>query len=260
MRIRGDISAVVTGGASGLGLASVKALRAAGAKVAIFDPDRVMGRAAALETGALYCHVDVTDDASLDAGFVHSRNAIGQERILIACAGGGGQAPTIVSDGAGGFLPAQSEAFMRVVALNVGGTFATIAWFAAGAAALDPIDDERGVAVLTSSIAAEDGQESQAAYAAAKAGIKGMTLALARDLGRHAIRVNCIQPGPYATPALDRAPLRMIDDLVDQLIFPRRLGDPSEFASAALEMVRNPFFNATSIRVDGGIRLPNWIG
>lgn len=257
MHIHSDISAIVTGGASGLGLASVRALRMAGAKVAIFDFNPETGARVAAETGAVFCHVDVTSDASLDAGFAQARAAHGQERILIACAGGGAPFPTIASDGAGGFLPGSSADFAKILQLNVVGSFAATARFAAGVATLEPVGGERGVAILTASVAADDGQESQTAYAAAKAAIKGLTLPLARDLGRHAIRINCIQPGPYATPALEQAPPEMIDGLVDQLIFPKRLGEPAEFASAALELIRNPFFNATSIRVDGGIRLPN---
>lgn len=261
MQIHSGISAVVTGGASGLGLASVRALRATGAGVSIFDFDAENGRRVATETGAVFCQVDVTSDISLDAGFAQARAANGQERILIACAGGGGgPTPTLTGDAASGFTPARSELFQQILALNIGGTFAAASRFAAGAASLEPIDGERGVAIFTASVAADDGQESQAAYAAAKAGIKGMTLSIARDLGRHAIRVNCIQPGPFATPAVAKAPTKMIEDLVEQLIFPERLGDPAEYASAALEMIRNPFFNATSIRIDGGIRLPNWIG
>lgn len=257
MQIHSGISAIVTGGASGLGLASVRALRAAGASVAIFDFNSENGARAAAETGATFCQVDVTDDASLDAGFTKARAANGQERILVACAGGGAPFPTIAQDEADHFMPGSSTAFSKILALNVVGTFATVARFAAGLAAAEPIDGERGVAILTASVAADDGQEAQSAYAAGKAAIKGMTLPIARDLGRYGIRVNCIQPGPYATPALDKAPQEMIGGLVDQLIFPKRLGDPAEYASAALELIRNPFFNATSIRVDGGIRLPN---
>lgn len=260
MKIDERLTAIITGGASGLGFAAAKALRGQGTKVTIFDFNPEAGEKAADEIGALFCEVDVTSDASLDAGFAKSRAAYGQERALIACAGGGLPFPTIAQDADGQYQAGSSAAFAKVLQLNVVGSFATAARFAAGLAACDPIDGERGVALFTSSVAADDGQEHQAAYAAAKAAIKGMTLSIARDLGRHAIRVNSIQPGPYATPALSLAPPEMIDDLVDQLIFPKRLGNPQEFASAAMEMIRNPFFNATSVRVDGGIRLPNWIG
>lgn len=257
MQLHSGISAIVTGGASGLGLASVKALRATGAKVAIFDFNAETGEKAAAETGAVFCRVDVTDEASLDAGFAQARAINGQERVLIACAGGGAPFPTIAEDGSGGFVAGPSAAFLKVLNLNVVGTFASVARFAAGAATLPSIDGERGVAIFTASVAADDGQQSQSAYAASKAAIKGLTLPVARDLGPFGIRVNCIQPGPFQTPALDQAPQSMIADLVDNLILPKRLGDPAEYASAALEMIRNPFFSATSIRIDGGIRLPN---
>lgn len=255
MKIDSTISAVVTGGASGLGLASVKALRAAGAKVAIFDFNRETGERAATETGSVFCEADIMSDESLDAAFAHARLANGQERILISCAGGGNAKTTIRKDKeTGAFTVFPTAEFARVVTLNAVGTFATITRFAAGVATLDPVDGERGAIVCTGSIAAQDGQVGQAAYAAGKAAIAGMTLPIARDLGRFGIRVNTILPGVFSTPLMNRAPQAMIDALAAQIPFPNRLGDPSEYASMALELCRNTYMNAHVLRLDGGVR------
>ena len=158
MRIDSSISAVVTGGASGLGLATVKALREAGAKVAIFDLNAEAGEKAAAETGATFCQANVLDDASLDAAFDKARSANGQERILISCAGGGNAMTTLRKDRESGEMKIFPTAeFARVLNLNAVGTFATITRFAAGAATLDMIDGERGAIVCTASVAAQDG-------------------------------------------------------------------------------------------------------
>lgn len=255
MRIGSNISAVVTGGASGLGLASVQALRAAGVKVAIFDLNAEAGERAAEEAGALYCQADVLSDTSLDAAFAQAREANGQERILIACAGGGNAVTTIRKDRATGDISIFPTAeFARVVSLNAVGTFATITRFAAGAAMLDPVDGERGAIVCTASVAAQDGQMGQAAYAAGKAAIAGMTLPIARDLGRFGIRINTILPGIFSTPLMNRAPQEMKDRLSAMTAFPNRFGDPEEYASMALELCRNTYMNAQSIRLDAGVR------
>ena len=193
MRIDSTISAVVTGGASGLGFASVQALRAAGAKVAIFDMNPETGEKAAADTGSVFCQVDVTSDDSVAAGFARAAEANGTARILIACAGGGNAATTIRLDKATGQIKRFPVAdFARVVTLNAVGTFTTITHFAAAAATLDPVDGERGAIVCTASVAAEDGQMGQAAYSAGKAAIIGMTLPVARDLSRFGIRINTI--------------------------------------------------------------------
>ncbi|MBV1687905.1 SDR family oxidoreductase [Novosphingobium sp. G106] len=255
MRIDPSISAVVTGGASGLGLASVHALRAAGVKVAIFDLNPEAGERAAADTGAVFCQADVLSDSSLDAAFVRAREANGQERILIACAGGGNAVTTIRRDRETGNISIFPTAeFARVVSLNAVGTFATITRFAAGAATLEPIDGERGAIVCTASVAAQDGQMGQAAYAAGKAAIAGMTLPIARDLGRFGIRINTILPGIFSTPLMNRAPQEMKDRLSAMTAFPNRFGDPEEYASMALELCRNTYMNAQSIRLDAGVR------
>ena len=255
MKIDSSVSAIVTGGASGLGLASVKALRAAGAKVAIFDLNPEAGERAAAETGSVYCQVDVLSDESLDAAFAKARAANGQERLLVACAGGGNAHGTIKKDKATGeFIVFPTAAFAWALTLNAVGTFATVTRFAAGAATLEPVDGERGAIVCTASVAAEDGQQGQAAYAAGKAAIIGMTLPIARDLSRFGIRINTILPGIFDTPAMGPTPQEAKDAMSATVAFPKRLGDPAEFASLALELLRNGYFNAETIRLDGGLR------
>lgn len=255
MRIDSSIAAVVTGGASGLGLASVKALREAGAKVAIFDLNPEAGEKAADETGALFCQADVLSDESLDAAFAKARAAHGQERILIACAGGGNAKTTVSRDRETGAMKLFPTAeFARVVNLNAVGTFATITRFAAGAAMVELVDGERGAIVCTASVAAQDGQMGQAAYAAGKTAIAGMTLPIARDLSRFGIRVNTILPGVFSTPLMNQAGQEMRDRLSAMTAYPNRFGEPHEYASLALELCRNTYMNAQAIRLDAGIR------
>lgn len=255
MRIDETVAAVVTGGASGLGLATVQALRAAGAKVAVFDLNPEAGERAAAETGSIFCHADILSDDSLDAAFAKARAANGQERLLIACAGGGNAKTTIRKDRESGTLQLFPTAeFARVVSLNAVGTFATITRFAAGCAVLDPVDGERGAIVCTSSVAAQDGQMGQAAYAAGKAAIAGMTLPIARDLARFGIRVNTILPGVFSTPLMNQAGQELKDRLSAMTAYPNRFGEPSEYASLALELCRNTYMNAQAIRLDAGIR------
>jgi NAD(P)-dependent dehydrogenase (short-subunit alcohol dehydrogenase family) len=256
MKIDSTIAAVVTGGASGLGLATVKALRAAGAKVAIFDLSEATGEKAAAETGAVFCQCDVLSDDSVDAAFAKARATNGQERVLICCAGGGNAIPTARRDKATGEIKIfPSDQFEWVLKLNTVGTFRCITRAAAGMMALEPIDGERGVMVNTASAAATEGQMGQAAYSAAKAAIVGMTLTIARDLSREGIRVNTIQPGIFNTPAMARATPEMIKALGDMVPFPKRLGASDEYASMALEMVRNGYINGETIRLDGAIRM-----
>jgi NAD(P)-dependent dehydrogenase (short-subunit alcohol dehydrogenase family) len=256
MRIDSSIAAIVTGGASGLGLGTVKALRAAGVKVAIFDRNPETGEKMAAETGSIFCEADVMSEESLDAAFAKARSINGQERALVACAGGGNAFTTIRKDKETGVIKRFATAdFARVVALNAVGTFATITRFAAGVAEAEPIDGERGAIVCTASAAAQDGQQGQAAYSAGKAAIVGMTLPIARDLSRFGIRINTILPGIFDTPAMAGATPAMRDALNAAVLFPKRLGNASEYASLALELIRNSYFNAESIRLDGGIRM-----
>jgi NAD(P)-dependent dehydrogenase (short-subunit alcohol dehydrogenase family) len=255
MRIDSGVAAIVTGGASGLGHASVKALRAAGARVAIFDMNPEAGARVAEETGATFCQVNVLDEDSLDAGFEKAAAANGVARILVSCAGTGNAKATIRKDKETGAITRFPTAdFARIVTLNAVGTFATITRFAAAAAAEEPIDGERAAIVCTASVAAEDGQQGQAAYSAGKAAIIGMTLPIARDLSRFGIRINTILPGIFDTPAMALASEAMRAGLSATVNFPKRLGDPAEYASLALELIRNGYFNAETIRLDGGIR------
>jgi len=256
MEINSSLSAVVTGGASGLGLATVKALRAAGVKVAIFDLNEEVGEKAAAETGALFCQCDVLSDESVDAAFAKARAANGQERVLVSCAGGGNAIPTARRDKETGEIKMfPSDQFEWVLKLNTVGTFRCITRAAAGMMELDPIDGERGVVINTASAAATEGQMGQAAYSAAKAAIVGMTLTIARDLAREGIRVNTIQPGIFHTPAMARATPQMLEALGGMVPFPKRLGHADEFASMALEMVRNGYINGETVRLDGAIRM-----
>ena len=256
MKLDSTIAAVVTGGASGLGLATVKALRSKGVKVAIFDLNAEVGEKAAAETGAIFCQCDVLSDESVDQAFAHAREVNGQERILVCCAGGGNAIPTARRDKKTGEIKIfPTDQFEWVLRLNTVGTFRCITRAAAGMMAADPIDGERGVIVNTASAAATEGQMGQAAYSAAKAGIVGMTLTIARDLSREAIRVNTIQPGIFDTPAMARAPQEMKDALGAMVPFPPRLGNADEFASMALEIIRNSYINGTTLRLDGAIRM-----
>ena len=256
MKIDSSLAAVVTGGASGLGLATVKALRAAGARVAIFDLNPETGEKAAAETGAVFCRCDVLSDESVDEAFARARAAHGQERVLVCCAGGGNAIPTARRDKETGEIRIfPSDKFEWVLQLNTVGTFRCITRAAAGMMTLDPIDGERGDVVNTASAAATEGQMGQAAYSAAKAAIVGMTLTIARDLSREGIRVNTIQPGIFHTPAMARATPQMLEALGKMVPFPPRLGRAEEYASMALEIVRNGYVNGETIRLDGAIRM-----
>jgi NAD(P)-dependent dehydrogenase (short-subunit alcohol dehydrogenase family) len=261
MKLDSTVSAVVTGGASGLGAATVKALRELGVKVAIFDLNPKTGAAKAEELGALFCEVNVMSEESVDAGFAKARAAHGQERILVNCAGGGRGGKTIARDRQTGEIkPFNVADFEWVLGLNTVGTFRCIVKSATGMASLDVNEDgERGAIVNTGSVAAEDGQVGQVAYSAAKAAIKGMTLTIARDLSNEGIRINTILPGIMATPPMmgmkDRAPA-IFENLSKSVPFPRRLGHPFEYADLALTMLRNGYFNGETVRLDGAIRMP----
>ncbi|MDO7836445.1 SDR family NAD(P)-dependent oxidoreductase [Sphingobium sp. HBC34] len=256
MEIAGK-SAVVTGGASGLGEATARVLAAEGVKVAIFDLNEEAGNAVAAELGGVFCKVDVTNDASVDAGFAKARAAHGQEAILVNCAGTGNAIKTAGRDRkTGDITHFPIEAFDKIVQINLVGTFRCIAKSAAGMLTLEPGENgERGAIVNTASVAAEDGQIGQAAYSASKGGVVGMTLPIARDLSSEGIRINTILPGIFNTPLLKGAPQNVLDALGAQVPFPKRLGDPAEYASLAIEMIRNSYFNGEDVRLDGSIRM-----
>ena len=257
MKLDNTISAVITGGASGLGAATARALAAKGVKVALFDLNEEKGEALAAELGGVFCKVNVTDEASVDAGFEKARAAIGQERILVNCAGTGNAIKTASrskEDGSIKHFPL--DAFNMIIQINLVGTFRCIAKSAAGMMTLDPTEDgDRGAIVNTASVAAEDGQIGQAAYSASKGGVVGMTLPIARDLMGEAIRVNTILPGIFNTPLLAAAPQNVKDALGAQVPFPKRLGNPEEYASLALTMIENGYFNGEDVRLDGAIRM-----
>jgi NAD(P)-dependent dehydrogenase (short-subunit alcohol dehydrogenase family) len=256
MKLDSSISAVVTGGASGLGEATARALAAHGVKVALFDMNAEKGEAVAKEIGGVFCKVNVTSDEEVDAGFEKARAAHGQERILINCAGTGNAAKTASRDKATGetkHFPL--DAFNMIIQINLVGTFRCIAKSAKGMLSLEPIDGERGAIVNTASVAAEDGQMGQAAYSASKGGVVGMTLPIARDLSSEGIRVNTILPGIFNTPLMNAAPPQVKEALAASVPFPKRLGNAEEFASLALEMVRNTYLNGEDVRLDGAIRM-----
>jgi NAD(P)-dependent dehydrogenase (short-subunit alcohol dehydrogenase family) len=256
MKLDSTVSAVVTGSASGLGLATARALAQRGVRVAIFDMNAEAGAAAAAEIGGSYFKVDVTSDASVADGFAGARAAHGQERILVNCAGIGDAAKTVGRDRATGAVKMHSlDAFVRTIQVNLVGTFRCIAQSAAGMLELEPFDGERGAIVSTASVAAEDGQMGQAAYAASKAGVVGMTLPIARDLSAEGIRVNTILPGIFETPMLLGAPSNVLVSLGASVPFPKRLGHPNEFAQLALAMLENGYLNGEDVRLDGAIRM-----
>lgn len=256
MKFQGQ-AAIVTGAASGLGAATARALAAQGVKVAIFDLNEEAGEAIASEIGGVYCKVNVTDDASVEAGFEKARGAHGQERIFINCAGIGNAYKTAWRDretGEAKHFPLDD--FNRIIQVNLVGTYRCVAKAAQGMLSLDVMEDgERGVIINTASVAAEDGQMGQAAYTASKAAIVGLTLPIARDLMNEAIRVNTILPGIFSTPLMLAAPEHVKAALAASVPHPKRLGNPEEYASLALEMVRNPYFNGEDVRIDGAIRM-----
>jgi NAD(P)-dependent dehydrogenase (short-subunit alcohol dehydrogenase family) len=257
MKLGPHISAVVTGGASGLGEATARALAAAGVKVAIFDRNGEAAERVAAEIGGVACVVDVTSDDSVDAGFAKSRAAIGQERILVNCAGTGNAVKTASrSKDTGEIKHFPLNQFDMIIQINLVGTFRCIAKSAAGMLSLDPLPEgDRGAIVNTASVAAVDGQMGQAAYSASKGGVVGMTLPIARDLSGEGIRVNTILPGIFNTPLMNAAPQAVKEALAASVPFPKRLGLPDEYASLALEMIRNGYFNGESVRLDGSIRM-----
>ena len=257
MKLDNSVAAVVTGGGSGLGEATARALAAQGVKVAIFDMNEATGEAVAKDIGGVFCKVNVTSDADVDAGFDKARAAHGQERILVNCAGTGNAAKTASRDKTTGetkHFPL--DAFDRIIQINLVGTFRCIAKSAKGMLDLEPLEDGlRGAIVNTASVAAEDGQMGQAAYSASKGGVVGMTLPIARDLMSEGIRVNCILPGIFNTPLMNGAPENVKAALAASVPFPKRLGNPEEYAQLALTMITCGYFNGEDVRLDGGIRM-----
>lgn len=257
MKLDTSISAVVTGGASGLGAATARRLAADGVRVALFDLNDELGETLAREIGGVFCKVNVTSSAEVDAGLAKARGANGQERILVNCAGVGGSVKTVSRDKQTREIKEYPlENFERIIQINLIGTFRCITKSAAGMLSLDPLPDgDRGVIINTASVAAEDGQIGQAAYTASKAGVVGITLTVARDLASEGIRCNTILPGIFDTPLLARAPENVKTALAAQVPFPRRLGRPEEYAQLAHTMITNGYFNGEDVRLDGAIRM-----
>ena len=244
-------SAIITGGASGLGGATAEALAAAGAKVALWDLNAEKGEALAAKLGGVFCETNVASEESVAAAIGKSIDAIGTPRVLVNCAGIATGEKTIGKNG-----PHILDNYKRVLDINLTGTFNCIRLVAAEIEKLDPLEDgERGVIINTASVAAFEGQIGQAAYSASKGGVVGMTLPIARDLMNMGIRVNTIAPGIFWTPMMAGMDQKVQDALAAMVPFPKRLGKPEEYASLAMEICRNVMINGTVIRLDGAIRM-----
>ncbi|NMM85570.1 3-hydroxyacyl-CoA dehydrogenase [Rhodococcus sp. SRB_17] len=246
-----DSVAVVTGGASGLGLATVKALLADGASVVIIDLPSSNGEVIAKELGdrVRFAAADVTDEAAVTAA-LDLAETLGPIRVAVNCAGIGNAIKTVSKKGA---FPL--DAFKKIIDVNLIGTFNVLRLAAERISTTEPIDGERGVIINTASVAAYDGQIGQAAYSASKGGVVGMTLPIARDLASLLIRVNTIAPGLFKTPLLGSLPEAAQASLGQQVPHPSRLGDPSEYGALAAHIVSNPMLNGETIRLDGAIRM-----
>ncbi|MEC7118562.1 MAG: 3-hydroxyacyl-CoA dehydrogenase [Pseudomonadota bacterium] len=252
MQVQGKV-AIVTGGASGLGLATVEALVSQGARVAIFDLNQAQADAVVSRLGAavLACAVNVADESSVHDAIEQTLAAFGQIDICVNCAGIGSASRTVGKHGA---MPLES--FSKVIQVNLIGTF-NVTRLAAAAMQQNPADADhgRGVIINTASVAAFDGQIGQVAYAASKGGVVGMTLPLARDLAVLGIRVNTIAPGIFNTPLMNASPDSVKLPLIEMTQFPKRLGYPEEYAKLVLSIVDNSFMNGETIRLDGAIRM-----
>ncbi len=250
MEINGT-AAIVTGGASGLGAATARLLAHLGAKVTIFDMNIAQGEAIAKEIGGVFFKVNVTDEESVETALAGATAAHGVARILVNCAGIGTARKTIDREGKAHPL----AGFTQVISVNLLGTFNVLAKFAAILATVEPQAEGRGVIINTASVAAYDGQIGQAAYAASKGGVVGMTLPVARDLSQFGIRVVTIAPGLFLTPLLQGLPEEAQRSLGAQVPFPSRLGRPEEYAQLVEAIIRNQMLNGETIRLDGAIRM-----
>jgi NAD(P)-dependent dehydrogenase (short-subunit alcohol dehydrogenase family) len=247
----GGQAALISGGASGLGRATAQALAHVGVKVAILDLHAAAAAEAAKEVGGLACACDVADAVSVEAAVAEARRNHGPARIAVCCAGVG-TAGRIVGRG----RPMPLGDFRRVIEVNLIGSFNLLRLAAAEMTGLEPLPDgERGLIVLTASVAAYEGQIGQAAYSASKGGIVGLTLPAARELAQFGVRVMAIAPGIFATPMLAGLPQPVQDSLGASVPFPPRLGKPEEYAGLVLEICRNPMLNGSVIRLDGALRM-----
>ena len=245
------MAAIVTGGASGLGGATAMALAEAGAKVAILDVNAAAAEQAASRIGGLGLACDVRDGPAMEAALAAASKAHGAARILVNCAGIGTPGRAVGRDG-----PLALEKFESVIAVNLTGTFNAARLAAFGMQSLDPLaEGERGIIINTASVAAYEGQVGQPAYAASKGGIVALTLPLAREFAQFGIRVMTIAPGIFETPMLAGLPEEVRETLAADVPFPRRLGQPEDYARLALHIVESPMMNGETIRLDGAIRL-----
>jgi NAD(P)-dependent dehydrogenase (short-subunit alcohol dehydrogenase family) len=246
-----DQAAIVTGGASGLGAATARRLAKEGAKVAVCDLNTKLAETVAAEIGGVAVTCDVADAASAEAAIVAAAKAHGPARVLINCAGIGVAKRVIGREG-----PMPLADFDRVIKINLIGSFNMLRLATAAMSTLEPLSGgERGVVVSTASVAAYDGQIGQAAYSASKGGIVAMTLPIARELAQFGIRVLAIAPGLFLTPLLAGLPQEAQDSLAAAIPFPRRLGDPSEFASLVMQMIDNAYLNGEVVRLDASLRM-----
>jgi NAD(P)-dependent dehydrogenase (short-subunit alcohol dehydrogenase family) len=258
MKIDSSIAAIVTGGASGLGEATARMLAAHGAKVAILDMNAERGAAVAAEIGGVFAACDVSSEASVDAALIQARAIQGVARIVVNCAGvAPGRRVVSRKKETGEFMAHDMATFTKAVGINLIGTFQMLSKSAVAMAGLVPVDadGQRGIIINTASVAAEDGQIGQAAYAASKAGVLGMTLPVARDLAQVGIRVMTIMPGLFETPMFASVAEDYRKALAASVPFPSRLGYPQEYAALVKSIIDNDMLNGTSIRLDGSIRL-----
>jgi NAD(P)-dependent dehydrogenase (short-subunit alcohol dehydrogenase family) len=258
VKIDSTTAAIVTGGASGLGEATARKLASLGAKVAIFDLQRDRGARVAGEIGGLFCEANVTDEKSVEAAMAKARGAHGVERILVCCAGIGAAQRTVSKKrDTGEFVAHDMALFRRVIEVNLIGTFQVVAKSATAMSAQDPAtpDGTRGVIITTASVAAQDGQIGQVAYAASKGGVMAMALPIARDLAGAGIRVSTILPGLFHTPMFDELREEARAALAASVPFPPRLGRPDEYAALVEAIIGNEMINGTTIRLDGALRM-----
>ena len=250
MNVNGQ-AAIVTGGASGLGAATARMLAEKGAKVTILDLNKVLGDKVAKELGGISVACDVTDENSVQDGLDGGKEAHGAARILVNCAGIGNAARIVGRKG-----PHDFGLFSNIIAVNLVGTFNVTRLFAVDATQLDPLeDDERGVIIMTASVAAFDGQIGQAAYSASKGGIHSMTLPIAREFSGRGVRVCTIAPGVLKTPLMDILSEEVQKSLGESIPFPQRLGHADEYASLAMHIFENRYLNGETIRLDGALRM-----
>ena len=250
MLVKGH-AAIVTGGGSGLGAATARALAKEGAKVAVLDVNEAGAKALAAEIGGIAVKCDVADGPSAEAAVAAARNAHGAARVLVNCAGIGVASRIVGRNG-----PHSLEQFSRVINVNLIGSFNLMRLVAADMQKLEPLEGgERGVIISTASVAAFEGQIGQAAYSASKGGIVALTLPAAREFAASGIRVNAIAPGLFATPMMASLPPEVQQSLGASVPFPQRLGRPEEYARLALDIISNPMINGETIRLDGALRL-----